>query len=311
MAATSSASETQVVPSKNLARILRDKKRIKIQSLDDERIYVIDDQEDVMVTRACIIGPKDTPYEDGCYFFKVTFPNNYPYSPPRVTFHTNDRKVRMHPNFYTNGKVCVSIIGTWSGPGWTSCQSLSSVLLTLRSLMTPNPLWEEPGFRGEHSERNDSYNKLISHENIRIAILKMANNTPEGFECFQNIIKTHLSENINSLLERCNERKDLDGKNLVSPNIFGFNCDLNYTDLKSHLQKCLTRLQKNKDPYTEILPTIEKHIPVEFTSFREILLIIKQITELDPIETLTLLSIRGKIVRNVKGEIKKKPPATE
>ena len=113
------------------------------------------------------------------------------------------------------------------------------------------------------------------------------------------------------MLETCNRRKDLDGKNLVSPNIFGFNCDLDYTELKSNLQKSLNKLQKKIDPYKEVLPIIEQHLPIEFTSFREMILTIKQITELDPIETLTLLSIRGKIVRNVKGEIKRKPVSTD
>lgn len=313
MSASSTSYESQVVSSKNLARINRDKKMLKVRPLDDERIYIMDDPDDIMVTRACIIGPKDTPYEDGIYLFKIIFPNNYPYSPPKVTYHTNDGKARMHPNFYTNGKVCVSIIGTWSGPGWTSCQSLYSVLVTIRSLMTPNPLWEEPGFRGENSERNRHYNEIISHENIQIGIIRMTNNPPDGFECFNHIIKYHLAMNMDSLLDKCTQMESqtddngrkINGRHLVSPNIFGFGCDINYTLLRDKLGHTWDKISQREDIYKEDLKRVYDSLSNEFTSFKETIMLIREITELDPVEILTLLSIQNMIVRNVKGDIRK------
>ena len=45
------------------------------------------------------------------------------------------------------GKVCLSILGTWSGPKWTSIMDITTVLLTLQSLLDENPLHHEPGQR--------------------------------------------------------------------------------------------------------------------------------------------------------------------
>jgi hypothetical protein len=32
-------------------------------------------------------------------------------------------QVRFNPNLYSDGKVCLSLLGTWSGPGWIPNQS--------------------------------------------------------------------------------------------------------------------------------------------------------------------------------------------
>ena len=97
-----------------------------------------------------IIGPKDTPYENGYYLFHFKYPKNYPYSPPKVTYHTNNGVTRFNPNLYRNGKVCISILNTWKGEQWTSCQNIRSVLLTLVTLLNENPLTNEPGYSPGH-----------------------------------------------------------------------------------------------------------------------------------------------------------------
>ena len=38
------------------------------------------------------------------------------------------------------GKVCLSILGTWAGPKWTSIMDITTVLLTIQSLLDKNPL---------------------------------------------------------------------------------------------------------------------------------------------------------------------------
>ena len=40
---------------------------------------IIPDNNNMQVVRVLILGPEDTPYENGFYFFEITFPNNYPY----------------------------------------------------------------------------------------------------------------------------------------------------------------------------------------------------------------------------------------
>jgi hypothetical protein len=47
---------------------------------------------------------------------------------------------------YVDGKVCLSILGTWSGPGWAPVQTLMSVLLSILSLLSAAPYHNEPGY---------------------------------------------------------------------------------------------------------------------------------------------------------------------
>ncbi len=61
-----------------------------------------------------ILGPARTPYEDGLFFFDVQLGMSYPSSPPSVHYvsYCSDR---LNPNLYEDGKVCVSLLGTWQG----------------------------------------------------------------------------------------------------------------------------------------------------------------------------------------------------
>jgi len=61
-----------------------------------------------------IQGPSRTPYEDGLFFFDVQLPSAYPNSPPSF-FYISYCTDRLNPNLYEDGKVCVSLLGTWSG----------------------------------------------------------------------------------------------------------------------------------------------------------------------------------------------------
>ena len=51
---------------------------------------------------AVVFGPSDTLYRYGCYCFEFKFPTNYPFSPPKLTYMTNDGCTRFHPNLYRN-----------------------------------------------------------------------------------------------------------------------------------------------------------------------------------------------------------------
>ncbi|CAN0273825.1 unnamed protein product, partial [Discosporangium mesarthrocarpum] len=90
----------------------------------DSSIFLRVDEDRFDVMRAMITGPKDTPYEAGCFEFDILLPANYPSSPPLVHFlTTGGGRVRMNPNLYASGKVCLSLLGTWEGPGWDAKSS--------------------------------------------------------------------------------------------------------------------------------------------------------------------------------------------
>ena len=74
------------------------------------------------------------------------FPNDYPFSAPMCELlTTGGGTVRFGPNLYANGKICLSILGTWEGPGWAPNLSLSAVLISIQSLMSENAAQNEPG----------------------------------------------------------------------------------------------------------------------------------------------------------------------
>ena len=89
---------------------------IQLALIDNVRLFVcfffsffIQDLFTVMIQ-----GPCRTPYEDGLFFFDVQLPNDYPNSPP-VFFYISYCTDRLNPNLYEDGKVCVSLLGTWTG----------------------------------------------------------------------------------------------------------------------------------------------------------------------------------------------------
>ena len=51
-----------------------------------------------------IIGPRGTPYENGCYIFDIYLPADYNKCPPMVSsMTTNGGKYRYNPNLYADG----------------------------------------------------------------------------------------------------------------------------------------------------------------------------------------------------------------
>ena len=118
-----------------LKRIMNiDMKRILNRDLNSNGIYIEFDETDILKAKALIIGPKDTLYDNAYLFFTIEFPKNYPFSPPTLTYKSQN-KIRIHPNIYVSGKVCLSILGTWSGPSWTHTMDITIVLLTIQSLL--------------------------------------------------------------------------------------------------------------------------------------------------------------------------------
>ena len=127
---------TSVVSKETLKRVISDITELVKHPLHDNGIYYEHDEENMLNGYVLIIPQGDSPYQHGYYFFTVEFPTNYPYSPPKMKYLTNNGHTRFHPNLYRNGKVCLSLLNTWRGDKWTSCNTLSSILLHLATLFT-------------------------------------------------------------------------------------------------------------------------------------------------------------------------------
>lgn len=217
-----------------LKRLINDLKYIKKNNLEllKNNIFYKHDENNYMMGYAMLIGNIDTPYNYGYYFFKFIFPNNYPYEPPIVKFISNSN-VRFHPNLYVNGKICLSILNTWKGEGWTSCQSIYSILIIISSILTQNSLTYEPGITISHYDV-EKYNLLIEYKNIEYSILHiihLINNISDN--------KNNISDNTNNI---CNNDNNIiiKFKEEIIDNFIKNKSDINekIKILKSNIDKC-------------------------------------------------------------------------
>ncbi|XP_036391667.1 ubiquitin-conjugating enzyme E2 Z-like [Megalops cyprinoides] len=182
-------------------------------------MFVIPDPHDMTKIHALITGPFDTPYEGGFFLFLFRCPPDYPIHPPRVKLiTTGNNTVRFNPNFYRNGKVCLSILGTWTGPAWSPAQSISSVLISIQSLMTENPYHNEPGFEQErHPGDSKNYNECIRHETMRVAVCDMLDGKCPCPEALWSVMEKSFLEYYDFYEGVCKERLHLQGQTMQDP----------------------------------------------------------------------------------------------
>lgn len=181
-------------------RLLRDIKNTMNGSLESHGIYYIHDDADMLTGYALIIGQPNTPYFGGYYFFKFTFTSNYPYVPPIVTFETNYNNYRFHPNLYSNGRICLSILNTWTGDQWSSCQTISTILLTLCMILDNTPLLHEPNIYQPYAGI-DEYTRIIEYINIHGSIIKIIRKQIHEpfFDLFRTQILDHFVKNFDDI----------------------------------------------------------------------------------------------------------------
>lgn len=206
-----------VISSTTIKRLANDVKKILKEPLTSNGIYYKHDENNMLIGYAMIIGPKNTPYENGYYFFQFNYPTNYPFSPPIVKYYTNDSITRFNPNLYTNGKVCVSILNTWHGEQWTGCQTISSILLTLCTLFTENPLLNEPGVLANHIDIH-SYTKAIEYKNLDFSICKSmecCSNKSNKFNIFYNEMKEIFLNNYDDNITKIKNKINSDDKRTI------------------------------------------------------------------------------------------------
>ena len=73
---------TQFISKETISRLLRDVKQIMTNPLTENGIYYVHDDTEMLQGYAMIVGPEDTPYFGGYYFFEINYPIDYPHSPP-------------------------------------------------------------------------------------------------------------------------------------------------------------------------------------------------------------------------------------
>ncbi|PRQ39467.1 putative aminoacyltransferase, E1 ubiquitin-activating enzyme [Rosa chinensis] len=183
-------------------KIMREWKILSKHLPDSTYVRVYNTRIDLL--RAVIVGAASTPYHDGLFFFDIKFPSNYPYQPPQVHYHSHG--LRLNPNLYENGKVCLSLLNTWSGKKkemWDPNQStILQVLVSIQGLvLNEKPFYNEPFrlrlFQEENSRR---YNEDAFIKTCKTT-LYLLQKPPKNFELFT---ADHFRQRANRILRACN-----------------------------------------------------------------------------------------------------------
>lgn len=173
-------------------------------------VRVFEDRMDLL--RAVIVGACGTPYQDGLFFFDFQLPRDYPQVPPVIAIHNishwfnqssiayctvsillrltlllfyfsvqsafyHSGGLRVNPNLYVDGKVCLSLLNTWTGKGnevWDpSTSSVLQVLVSLQGLvLNAKPYFNEAGYEKQVGTIEGEKNSLPYNENTYLLNLK-------------------------------------------------------------------------------------------------------------------------------------------
>jgi len=149
--------------------------------------------------KVMIAGPEGTPYAGGLFEFDCFIPLQYPNTPPLMNLCTTaGGQVRFNPNLYADGKVCLSLLGTWPGQPeeqWSSTSTLLQVLISIQSMIFVDaPMYNEPGYRTPvlTDSRSIAYNKNVMLQNVRWAMVDWMKDEHRG-GIWADVIKSHFT----------------------------------------------------------------------------------------------------------------------
>ncbi|KAI0584771.1 Ubiquitin-protein ligase [Pyrenophora tritici-repentis] len=116
-------------------------------------IYVRTWESRLDLLRVLMIGPNDTPYEYAPFVIDFHLSSTYPQQAPEAYFHSwTNGNGPVNPNLYEDGKICLSLLGTWHtderNESWSPAKStLLQVLVSIMGLvLVKEPYYNEAGY---------------------------------------------------------------------------------------------------------------------------------------------------------------------
>ncbi|KAK3005687.1 hypothetical protein RJ639_017613 [Escallonia herrerae] len=198
-------------PPKNWAKKIQQEWKILEKDLPDT-IFVRVYESRMDLLRAAIVGAEGTPYHDGLFFFDVFFPSSYPNVPPQVYYHSGG--LRINPNLYDTGKVCLSLLNTWGGsqkekwlPG---VSTMLQVLVSIQGLiLNSKPYFNEPGYAHSSRSADGQMRSLQYNESTFILSLKtMVYNIRRPPKHFEDLVAGHFCTHAHDILVACKAYMD-------------------------------------------------------------------------------------------------------
>ena len=178
----------------------------------DSSIYFRYDPGNMSIMKFLIIPNIDTPYAYGCFEFDMYLPSDFPNSPPHVEIiTTGGGRFRFNPNLYDSGKVCLSLLGTWSGSDgekWTTDSTILQILISIQGLIfDKDPWFNEPGYEKDRNNANGKasnikYNDPVRYHTLTLAMIGQLINPAYGFE---DVIRNHFKLLQNDIYKKLDE----------------------------------------------------------------------------------------------------------
>lgn len=166
-----------------------------------EGIFVKASSETPGLMKCLIVGPDDTPYENGLFEFDIGAGIDYPDRPPQVWFRGNHNGYAdMNPNLHRDGKVCLSLLGTFDGPPESKWQSRKSTILSVLvsiqgMILNAEPWRNEPGNGFATDKTAMKISRLYTLDRmaltVRFAILPWLTDRRWWGGIWKDIVRTH------------------------------------------------------------------------------------------------------------------------
>lgn len=160
-----------------LKRIQKEHRILQKPSAIPSSVYVRTWESRLDLLRVIFIGPSETPYANAPFVLDFFLPPQFPTDPPQVFFHSWSGESglggvgRANPNLYEDGKVCLSLLGTWEsskGESWNPARStvLQVIVSLLGLVLVREPYFNEAGY--EHLAGLEDYKRPSALYNERI-----------------------------------------------------------------------------------------------------------------------------------------------
>lgn len=178
---------------KEIRNLYNEQHRPSKPFLENEYLVYFDDSN-MQKVHAIIKAPYDSVYRHKFIRLDLKIPDDYPYSPPEVTFLNYDG-VRIHPNMYENGKCCSTILNTWGDSiheKWTSSMGIETILVMFHSFLDNQPYTYEPG-----GTDDPSYTVYVQYQTWITCLIRYLQN--ETIDIFRHFMHNYLLSNVGNI----------------------------------------------------------------------------------------------------------------
>ncbi|EMD01106.1 hypothetical protein BAUCODRAFT_62478 [Baudoinia panamericana UAMH 10762] len=202
------ASEPTTNNATHMKRVQKEHRILQTPSTIPQGVFIRTWESRLDLLRVLFIGPTDTPYADAPFMVDFYLSDKFSNKPPEAYFHSwpGDSALggigqgRVNPNLYEDGKICLSLLGTWDGEKGESWNANGSTLLQvvvsiLGLVLVREPYFNEAGYEPlqglESSQRPSAlYNErtFLRSRTFVVSALRKLEDNGTGLEGVADVV---------------------------------------------------------------------------------------------------------------------------